>query len=148
MSATQSGSTDLVTASLELAAERVDDLVPLVYERLFSVRPDLLSIFAVAAGSVPRSGMGNMVNEILRLMLADGEAVLQSEAQAAVVFHVGWGLDMSMYVDILQSVMAAVQGACADAWTPAMSTAWRDRLGLVVTALRHQHESIEGPAGA
>jgi hemoglobin-like flavoprotein len=140
--------TDPVVASLELAAGRCSDIVPLVYERLFAARPDLRSLFAVQVGAAPRSGMGNMVNEVLRLVLADDAMALAAEAQAAVVFHVGWGLDVDMYRDVVDSVMTAVRDACGEAWTPRMQTGWQSRFADVLEALRRQHESIEGPAHA
>ena len=145
-----SGSNDdeLLLSSLEIAADRAGDIVPLVYERLFEARPSLRPIFAVELDSKPRTGMGSMINEVLRLILADDDATLETEAHAAVVFHVGWGLDVPMYRDVLQSVMAAVRDACADAWNDAMAAAWHERLASVMTALRRHHEAIEGDAGS
>ena len=140
--------TDLVLASLEAAAELGGDIVPLVYRRLFDERPDLLTIFATETAASPRSGMGNMVNEILRLLLAGSGDELENEAQAAVVFHVGWGLDFAMYSDVLSAVMHAVEEACGTHWTEAMARAWHERLEQVLGVLRRQYGLIEGPAGA
>ena len=50
--------------SLELAAERVDDLVPLVYERFFALRPDASQLFGNDA-----LGRGRMFNETLTMIL-------------------------------------------------------------------------------
>ena len=36
---------DLIVRSLELAAERCEDLTPLVYNRLFQVRPETRGLF-------------------------------------------------------------------------------------------------------
>ena len=120
--------------------------MPLVYARLFEARADLRALFAVDQDSKPRTGMGNMVTEILRIVLAEDDAALEAESQAAVVFHVGWGLDLGMYRDVMQAVMAAVRDACGDAWTPAMTTAWEARIAEALASLYRQHESIEGPA--
>ena len=139
----EEGTTALVS-SLELAAERCEDIVPLVYARLFETRPDLRELFAVEPDAKPRTGMGNMVTEILRMVLAEDAAALEAETQAAVVFHVGWGLDVAMYRDVMQSVVAAVREACGDSWTAAMTAAWDARLAAALVVLHRQHKAIEG----
>ena len=139
---------ELVERSLELVAERDIDIVPLVYRRLFADRPDLRALFAIEAGGELRSGMGTMVNEVLRLVLAGSDAELENEAQAAVVFHVGWGLRVDMYRDVLCSLMAAVQEACADDWMADMAAAWSTQLDRVLAELTRQFELVEGPSAA
>lgn len=134
----------LIEASLELAADRIDDIVPLVYQRLFAMRQDLPAIFAVASDAAPRSGMGNMINEVLRLILADGKADTDVEAHSAVVFHLGWGLDLQMYSDVLDAVLAAVHGACGETWTTDMLCAWGARLEEVRAALARQSAAMGG----
>lgn len=139
---------DCIEHSLELIAERDLDIVPLVYRRLFAGRPDLPALFAVEEAGELRSGMGTMVNEVLRLVLAGTDAELENEAQAAVVFHVGWGLNVDMYRDVLRSLMAAVHDACADGWTVDMAAAWCAQVDRVFAALARQFASIEGPSAA
>lgn len=139
---------ELVEHSLELVAERDVDIVPLVYRRLFAERPELCALFAIEDPRELRSGMGNMVNEVLRLMLAGTDAELRNEAQAAVVFHVGWGLRVDMYRDVLRALMAAVHEGCAEGWTADMAAAWCVQLERVLAELTWQFESIEGPSAA
>lgn len=139
---------ELVEHSLELVAERDVDIVPLVYRRLFAERPELCALFAIEDPRELRSGMGNMVNEVLRLMLAGTDAELRNEAQAAVVFHVGWGLRVDMYRDVLRALMAAVHEGCAEGWTADMAAAWCVQLERVLAELTRQFESIEGPSAA
>ena len=138
----------LIDHSLELVAGRDLDIVPLVYRRLFAERPDLRALFAVEGDAEVRSGMGNMINEILRLLLAATDAELQNEAQAAVVFHVGWGLRVDMYRDVLRSLMLAVREGCADGWTADVAAAWSAQLDRVLAELTRQFESIEGSSAA
>lgn len=139
---------ELVEHSLELIAERDLDIVPLVYRRLFAGRPELRALFAIEDTGELRSGMGTMVNEVLRLMLAGTDSELENEAQAAVVFHVGWGLRLDMYRDVLRSLMAAVHDGCAEGWTAEMAAAWSAQLERVLAELTRQFESIEGPSAA
>ncbi len=139
---------ELVEHSLELIAERDLDIVPLVYRRLFAGRPELRALFAIEETGELRSGMGNMVNEVLRLVLAGTDAELRNEAQAAVVFHVGWGLRVDMYRDVLRALMAAVHEGCAEGWTADMAAAWSAQLDRVLAELTRQFESIEGPSAA
>lgn len=133
----------LLMTSLELVAERCDDLVPLVYARLFAARPDLREFFAIGSADNPRTGMGNMVNEILRILADEGTLDLHNEAQAAVVFHTGWGLGMDMYRDVVGAVVDTVGEICGQDW-PAYAGAWQDRVRTVSQALQASYDEIEG----
>ena len=139
---------ELIEHSLESVARRELDIVPVVYRRLFAERPELRTLFAVEDDGEVRSGMGNMINEVLRLMLAATDAELQNEAQAAVVFHVGWGLRVDMYRDVLHALMLAVREGCADEWTADIDAAWNAQCGRVLAELTRQFESIEGSSAA
>jgi len=139
----RSPSTEPLLSSLELVAERCDDLVPLVYRRLFAARPDLREFFALGAAELPRTGMGNMVNEILRILADDSALDLHNEAQAAIVFHTGWGLGMDMYRDVLAAVVASVRDMCGDEW-PDFEAAWCGRVDVVSRALQLCYDEIEG----
>lgn len=139
-----SAAPDDLLASLELVAERCDDLVPLVYQRLFTARPDLREFFALSAGVRPRTGMGNMVNEILRILVSDESGFdLHNEAQAAIVFHTGWGLGKDTYREVIDAVVAVVREVCAEEW-PRVADAWHGRVALVTQALGKNWDAIEG----
>ncbi len=130
--------------SLELVAGRCDDIVPLVYARLFAARPELREFFAVGAGERPRTGMGNMVNEILRILASDETDLdLHNEAQAAIVFHTGWGLGKDTYREVIDAVVAVVREVCADEW-PGVACAWQGRVAVVTRALDANWDEIEG----
>lgn len=55
---------ELIQETLELVAEQVDDLVPVVYERFFALRPDVAALLGN-----DELGRGRMSNETLKMIL-------------------------------------------------------------------------------
>jgi hemoglobin-like flavoprotein len=101
--------------SLELAAERVDDLVPLVYERFFALRPDASELFANDA-----LGRGRMFNETLTMILEYAQEVsyLEGIVEREAEDHRGYGATLSMYESYFEAVVQALQAALDESWLP------------------------------
>src|SRR5690606_6483288 len=135
---------ELIWASLEIAAERCDDLVPPIYRRLFEARPQVEEIFAVGPGDRPNPAMGSMVNEILALV-AEGidNGALNSTIMSTLITHLGWGVDLDLYDAMLSAVVDSVRAECAEQWTDAMHAAWQRRMHLIMDSLRDNQSTID-----
>ena len=121
--------------SLELAAERVDDLVPLVYERFFALRPDASQLFGNDA-----LGRGRMFNETLTMILECTQEVeyLEGIVEREVRDHQGYGATLSMYESYFDAVVQALQAALGDSWRPRYEESWRRQLKRLMSVVaRH-----------
>lgn len=132
---------DLVTIheSLELAAERVDDLVPLVYERFFALRPDACQLFGNDA-----LGRGRMFNETLTMILECTQEVeyLEGIVEREVRDHQRYGATLSTYESYFDAVVQALQTALGESWLPRYEESWRRQLKRLMSSVaRHARES-------
>lgn len=130
----------LIHESLELAAERVNDLVPLVYERFFALRPDASALFANDV-----LGRGRMFNETLTMILECTREVgyLEGIVEREMVDHQGYGATLSMYASYFEAIVQAMQAACCDAWLPSHEESWRRQLRhLMSIVARHDNSPM------
>lgn len=118
---------DLITDSFELAAQRCDDLTPLVYERLFREHPAMQPLFVLDTDNSVR---GSMLEWAIRAILdiagaGDfGRNLIQSEA----VNHSRNGVDPGDFPLFFQTLARTMRDVLAADWTPAIDAAWRQLL--------------------
>lgn len=116
---------DAFLASLELAAERCEDIVPPVYAELFKRFPEMEALFVL---DVDDGVKGHMLNESLSMaegLLAD-DLVATSFIAAERMNHSGNGVDdptFNGYYPVLRDVIQSLAGA---EWTAEMETAWNE----------------------
>lgn len=119
--------TELVTRSFELAAERCEDLTPLVYARLFRDHPDLEPMFVLDRTGAAR---GNMLAQVVAALLDSiehggyGENMIRAEAQN----HAGMGVSPDQFASFFKVVAATLQDLLGPDWTADMSGAWSSLL--------------------
>lgn len=128
--------------SLELAAERVDDLVPLVYERFFALRPDARALFGNDA-----LGRGRMFNETLTMILECTQEVgyLEGIVEREVGDHREYGATLSMYESYFEAVVQAMQDAVSESWTPSHEESWRRQLKHLMSIVARHAQIADGP---
>lgn len=133
----------LIQESLDLAAERVDDLVPLVYERFFALRPDVVHLF-----ENDPLGRGRMFNETLTMILeyTRQAGYLEGIVEREVQDHREYGATLSMYESYFDAVVQALQAVLGTIWLPQYEEAWRRQLkGLMALVSRHARAEADVP---
>ena len=125
--------TDAFLSSLEAAAAKCDDIVPLVYEELFKRYPEMEALFIL---DVDDGVKGHMLNETLKMAegLLSGDGVATSFIAAERMNHSGNGVDdptFDGYYPVLRDVIQALVGA---SWTPEMTNAWDQVIELASAA--------------
>jgi hemoglobin-like flavoprotein len=112
-----------IEKSLEIAAERCDDLTPLVYERLFARNPEMKALFW-------RDGNNAIKGEMLSRAF---EAILDFVGErryadhmlgAEVVTHEGYDVPRSVFATFFPVVRDTVAEIAGADWTSAMASAW------------------------
>ena len=117
----------LIVKSFELAAERCEDLTPLVYARLFRDYPDLERHF----WREPRLQIqGEMLAKVIESILDFvGErrysaVLIGSES----VTHAGYDVPPDAFALFFGVVADCLREVVGDAWTGDMDAAWRELL--------------------
>ena len=130
----------LLTAALELAGERCEDLNPLFWPRFFARRPDAAKLFTVVDPEQPPLGCNQMLWEITCVMLdhAGGQPYAQDYVNKTAVTHRDYDVfDHSLYHDVL-AVFGETLGVVLGAdWTAEMQAAWARQSESILATLPH-----------
>jgi hemoglobin-like flavoprotein len=120
-------SSDPITETFELAAERCDDITPLVYKRLFAVHPEMQVLFwRDSNGAIKGEMLARVIEAILDFV---GERLYADKLiQCEVVTHDGYDVPPDVFRLFFGVVADTLRELLADAWTPAMAAAWRRTL--------------------
>ena len=119
---------DLVSESLELAAELAGDITPAVYARYFERCPGSEALMS----HIDELVQGKMMVEVYRLVMQEN----YSDEQAYLTFEVNnhalaYSVEPHMYGNLLTSLMDTVAESLGDQWTQSMLEAWEDRLEML-----------------
>lgn len=119
---------DLITASLELVAERCADPTGLVYQRLFAREPQMEALFVHDTDASVR---GQMLYQVIETMIdyVGGRHFAVGMIRAEVVNHENLGVPREVFASFFATVMETFRDILGDEWTPAIGAAWSDLLG-------------------
>lgn len=121
---------DLILETLERAGEACADPAPLVYQRLFALRPEFEALFVMDSdGGVRGSMLETCFNAILGL---EDEAPVQRVIISSSRFsHTAYGLaesDLDLMFGAIRDTVRELNGAH---WTPEVAAAWDARLAEI-----------------
>ena len=109
--------------SLEVVAERCEDVVPPVYAELFQRYPQFEELFVLDTDMGAR---GHMLNEALTMAegLLSDDPVAVSFVSAERMNHEGYGIDDDMFEGFFIVMASVFKRLAGDAWSDDMSAAW------------------------
>jgi hemoglobin-like flavoprotein len=131
----------VIEASLELAAERCDDLTPPVYRRLFAEHPEMETLFL-------RDSKGLVKGEMLARAF---EAILDFIGprryahhfiQCEVITHAGYDVPPEVFRLFFGVVARSLQDVLGADWTPEVSAAWTRLLSDLDFYVTHPDQSL------
>jgi hemoglobin-like flavoprotein len=136
---------DPIVESLELAAERCEDLTPLVYEQLFRVRPETRALFRTDPKDLIKGSMLQLALDAI-LDFAGERKAAHRLIFAEVQSHDGYGTSPELFNVFFAVIADVVRDLLRDDWSPAMDAAWRK---LQVELDRYVNDAIRvmQPAG-
>jgi len=119
-----------IERSFEIAAERCEDITPLVYRRLHAEYPETQTMFRTE-GSEPVKG------SMLALSI---EAILDFVGprtghfrliECEISSHDAYGTPRDLFIAFFGVIARTLQEILADDWSPEIDTAWRDLIGEI-----------------
>jgi hemoglobin-like flavoprotein len=120
-------STNPIERSFELAAERCEDLTPLVYRRLFSQHPEAEAMFR-SEGSDPVKG-SMLALTIDAIMDFAGERSGRFRLIACEVSsHDAYGTPRDLFVAFFDVIAQTLREILETEWSPEIEGAWRNLL--------------------
>ena len=118
---------NLIERSFELAAERCEDLTPLVYRRLFREHPETEPMFRREAGDLVKGSM--LALTIDAMMDFAGERtghfrMIACEAQS----HDAYGTPRELFGKFFGVIADTLRELLGTDWTPEIDRAWQNLL--------------------
>jgi hemoglobin-like flavoprotein len=130
---------DLIVESLELAAERCEDLTPLVYDRLFHVKPETRAMFRADPRNLVKGSMLELAVEAILDFAGERKAshrLIFCEVQS----HDGYGTPPEIFAVFFEVIADTVRDLLGKQWSPDIDAAWRTTLkdldGYVEAAIK------------
>jgi len=133
-------SRELITESFEIAAERCEDLTPLVYHRLFTEKPEMVPLFWRDTNHSVKGEMLAQAIEAILDFVGDGRyaaRMLQNE----VVTHAGYDVPPEVFRTFFGVVAATLKEVVGADWTPAMDAEWTKLLAELDYYVTHPYAS-------
>jgi len=116
-----------IEQSFELAAERCDDLTPLVYCRLHAERPETRAMFRTEGSEFVKGSMLAMTIEAI-LDLAGERSGKFRMIECEVMSHDAYGTPRELFVAFFGVIARSLQEILGSVWTSEMDQAWQDML--------------------
>ena len=137
---------DLIVESLELAAERCEDLTPLVYARLFREQPQMEALFwRDTNGQIKGEMLARVIEAILDFV---GDRLYASHLiQCEVVTHAGYDVPPEVFGVFFGVVAAPLRELLGEAWTAEFEDAWTGLLADLDFYVTHPDQSQTAMAG-
>jgi hemoglobin-like flavoprotein len=131
---------ELITHSFELAAERCDDLTPLVYERLFERQPQMQPHFwRDTTGAIKGEMLARVIEAILDFV--DERQYAHRLIQCEVMTHDGYDVPPDVFATFFGVVADTLRDLLGGAWTAEMEAAWRDLLAELDFYVKHPDQA-------
>jgi len=135
-----------IVESLELAAERCEDLTPLVYARLFREQPQMAELFwRDTNGAIKGEMLARVIEAILDFV---GERLYASRLiQCEVVTHAGYDVPPEVFGVFFGVVAATLKDLLGGAWTREFEEAWWRLLADLDFYVTHPDQRETAAAG-
>ena len=132
---------DRIVESLELAAERCEDLSPPVYERLFGEHPEMQANFWRDTNGLIR---GEMLARVIEAILdfIDERKYAHHLIQCEVVTHAGYDVPPEVFATFFGTVAATLRDVLGKDWTPPIDEAWTRLLADLDFYVKHPNQAL------
>jgi hemoglobin-like flavoprotein len=113
--------------SFELAAERCEDLTPLVYRRLFAEHPEARSLFRTQGSDLVQGSMLALAIEAILDFVGERSGrfrLIECEA----ISHDGYGTPRELFVAFFTTIAATLRELLGADWSDEIEHAWRQML--------------------
>jgi hemoglobin-like flavoprotein len=134
--------TNLIERSFELAAERCEDLTPLVYRRLFREHPETQAMFRTEGSELVRGSMLALTIESILDFAGDRSGrfrMIGCEVQS----HDAYGTPRELFGTFFGVIAATVHEVLGDDWSPGIDEAWRNLLADIDAFVAQSQAEIE-----
>ena len=113
-----------IERSFELAAERCDDLTPLVYQRLFVAHPEAKAMFRTQGSNLVMGSMLALTIDAILDFAGDRTSHFRM-IECEVVSHDAYGTPRQLFGEFFGIIADTLRETLGTDWSPEMDEAWR-----------------------
>ncbi len=117
-------SSNPIERSFELAAERCEDLTPLVYRRLFDAHPEARTMFRTDGSEHVKGSMLALTIDAILDFAGDRTGHFRMIA-AEVSSHDAYGTSRELFIAFFGIIAQTLREIVADDWSDDIDAAWR-----------------------
>jgi hemoglobin-like flavoprotein len=118
---------NLIHRSFELAAQRCDDLTPLVYRRLFREHPEATSMFRSEGSDLVKGSMLALTIDAILDFAGDRSGHFRM-IECELSSHDAYGTPRELFVVFFGVIAATLHEVLQPDWSPDIDAAWRNLL--------------------
>ena len=129
---------NLIHRSFELAAERCEDLTPLVYQRLFREHPETKTMFRTEGSELVKGSMLALTIEAIFDFAGERSGHFRM-IECEVSSHDAYGTPRELFVAFFAVIAGTLRELLDADWSPEIDGAWRkllDEIEGVITQAR------------
>ena len=118
------GTPNFIHRSFELAAERCDDLTPLVYQRLFREHPETKTMFRTEGSELVKGSMLALTIDAIMDFAGDRTGhfrMIQCEVQS----HDAYGTPPELFGQFFGVIADTMRELLGHQWSPEIDDAWQ-----------------------
>ena len=119
-----------IERSFELAAERCEDLTPLVYRALFNAHPEARMMFRTEGSELVKGSMLALTIDAI-LDFAGARTGHFRLIECEVASHDAYGTPRTLFVAFFGIIARALREVLADDWSAEIDAAWQQLLGEI-----------------
>jgi hemoglobin-like flavoprotein len=119
-----------IERSFELAAERCEDLTPLVYTRLHREHPETVAMFRTQGSDLVKGSMLALTTEAILDFAGDRSGKFRM-IECEVSSHDAYGTPRELFLAFFGVIEATLRELLAAEWTAEMDKAWADMLAEI-----------------
>ena len=131
-----------IERSFEIAAERCEDLTPLVYDRLFHQHPETRAMFRSEGSELVRGSMLALTIDAMLDFAGDRSGhsrMIECEVQS----HDAYGTPRELFGKFFGVIAETVRELLANDWSPEIDAAWRKLLDEIDSLVASSQAQIE-----
>jgi hemoglobin-like flavoprotein len=134
-----------ITESFELAAERCDDLTPMVYDRLFRERPETRTMFRTEGSASVKGSMLQLAIDAILDFAGERKGshrLIFCEVQS----HECYGTPPELFGMFFSVIADCLRELLGDKWSPPMEAAWNKLLAELDVYVKDAILAVYGEA--
>ena len=128
-------STNLIHHSFELAAERCEDLTPLVYRRLFEKHPEAAAMFRSEGSELVKGSMLALTIDAILDFAGDRSGHFRM-IECEVSSHDAYGTPRELFGKFFGVIADAMRELLGPDWSPEIEDAWQKLLDDIEGVVR------------